>query len=143
MDQRADVLPELSWKILASAIEVHRALGPGLLENAYKACLAHQLRADGLAVRSEVPIPVEYKGALLDVSYRADLIVENSVLLELKAVEALVPLHTVQLLTYLKLTGLPLGLLINFNVPRLKDGVRRFVNRTPDSQRPGLRALAP
>ena len=139
-----DVLPDLSWRILGSAIEVHRVLGPGLLESVYRACLERQLIADGMQVQAEVPIAVDYKGALVGLSYRADLIVDDCVLLELKAADKLAPIHTAQLLTYLKLTRLPLGLLINFNVKRLKDGVRRFANTVPsDTRRSVARVLAP
>ena len=123
-----NVYPELTWKVLGSAIQVHRELGPGLLEGTYKACLLEQMRIDGLEAEVEVPIPLTYRGVTLASSYRADVVVEGKVLLELKAVERILPVHTVQLLTYLKLCNLPLGLLINFNVPRLKDGIHRFAN---------------
>ena len=123
-----DVYPDLTWRIVGSAIQVHRELGPGLLEGTYRACLMQQLREDGLDTRSEVPIPICYHGVELPASYRADLIVEGTAIVELKAVDQLLPVHTVQLLTYMKLCNLPVGLLINFNVPRLKDGVRRFAN---------------
>jgi GxxExxY protein len=121
---------DLTWRILGSAIEVHRVLGPGLLEHTYRRCLMLQLEEDGLRVRSEVPIPIEYKGLKLDTSYRADLIVEDAALVELKAVEQVSRVHCLQTLTYLRLARLPVGLLVNFNVPRLKEGVRRFVNST-------------
>lgn len=122
-----NVLPELTGAVLGSAIAVHRKLGPGLLEGTYRACLLRQLADDGLAASHEVPIPIRYKGAVLDLGYRADIIVENQVLLELKAMEALLPVHEAQILSYLKHSGLRVGLLLNFNVPRLVSGVRRFV----------------
>ncbi|MBK8205770.1 MAG: GxxExxY protein [Planctomycetes bacterium] len=115
-------------KIIGAAKEVHRALGPGLLESAYLACLVFELTQSGLNCRSEISIPVRYKDVRLDCGYRADLIVEDLVIVELKAVERLLPVHDAQLITYLKITGLPLGLLLNFNVPLLKDGIRRLVN---------------
>ncbi len=118
---------DLSRRILASAIRVHRRLGPGLLESAYRGCLARQFELDGLAYELETPISLVYEGTEIENAYRADLIVEGSVLLELKAVERLLSLHYAQILTYLRLTGLKVGLLLNFNVPRLKDGMRRFV----------------
>ena len=128
MDTQDSAHVDLTWKILGSAIEVHRVLGPGLLESTYRTCLMHQLRADGLQARTEVPIPVAYKGIRLDTSYRADIIVEETAIVELKAVEQISQVHCLQTLTYLRLARLPVGLLINFNVPRLKQGVRRFIN---------------
>lgn len=118
---------EVTDAVIASAIEVHRALGPGLLENAYQACLAHEIRGRGLPVAAQVPVPVVYKGVSLEVGYRADLIVADTVIVEIKAVEAILPVHEAQLLTYLKLTGKRVGLLINFNVPLLKEGIVRRV----------------
>lgn len=118
---------DLTDRIIGSALVVHRALGPGLLEGAYRACLAHRLRSDALEVQEEVPVPLKFEGVELDISYRADLIVEGKVLLELKAVQQLGPLHESQLLTYLKLSGLRVGLLLNFNVTRLRSGIHRVV----------------
>jgi GxxExxY protein len=118
---------ELTGRILASALTVHASLGPGLLESTYRACLAHQLELDGMSSRREVPIPIRYQGADIDTSYRADLIVEDRVLIELKAVERLLPIHLAQVLTYLRLSDLRVGLLINFNVTRLKFGIKRLV----------------
>jgi GxxExxY protein len=118
----------ITERIIGAAIEVHRALGPGLLESAYLVCLLHELGLIGLKYRSEVSLPVVYKGVRLDGGYRIDVIVEETVIVELKAVEKLLPVHDAQLITYLKLTGLPVGLLINFNVPLLKAGIRRLVN---------------
>ena len=117
----------VSRKVLGSAIEVHKVLGPGLLENSYRTCLLRQFELDGLAAAFEVPIEVVYKDVQIPTAYRADLIVENTVLVELKAVERLLPVHEAQILTYLKHTGLSLGLLLNFNTTRLALGIRRFV----------------
>ena len=122
-----DVLPDVTRAIIGSAIKVHRELGPGLLEGTYRTCLLRQLALDGLEARHEVPIPVVYHARRTDVGYRADVIVEDRVLLELKAVEQLLPVHEAQVLTYLKHSGLRVGLLLNFNVPLLKNGIRRFV----------------
>ena len=115
-------------KIIGAAIEVHRALGPGLLESAYEECLCYELEQAGLFIERQVPLPVVYKEVLLDCGYRLDVIVENSVIVELKTVEALKPIHEAQLLTYLKMTNKQIGLLINFNVPALKDGIKRIVH---------------
>jgi GxxExxY protein len=123
------VAPELTHRILGCAIEVHRALGPGLLENAYRACLLHCLKREGLQTATETPIPIRFDGVCLDVSYRADIIVERKVLLELKVVDRLQPVHAMQVLTYLRLSGIPVGLLINFNVETLMSGVKRLVCR--------------
>jgi len=117
----------LTEKIIGAAIEVHKELGPGLLESAYKACLAQELALRGVAFECEKPMPVEYKGLKLDIGYRLDVLVDDRVILELKAVEQLTPLHEAQLLTYLRLSGVRVGLLINFNVPVLKDGLVRRV----------------
>jgi GxxExxY protein len=122
-------LKELTWEIVGAAIEVHRALGPGLLEASYRKCLLHELEARGLAVKAEVPIEIHYKGLHLPAAYRADLVVEGAALVELKAIEKTLPVHEAQILTYLRHTGLRVGLLLNFNVPVLKDGVRRFIHR--------------
>ena len=122
---------ELSGLVIGAAIEVHRALGPGLLESAYQACLAAELRALGLPHRTEVPVPLVYKGAPIDCAYRVDFVVAGALLVEAKCVESLHPIHTAQLLTYLRLMGLHLGLLVNFNVPRLLLGVRRVANLLP------------
>ena len=124
MDTGRDPLTE---KIIGLAIEVHRALGPGLLESAYEECLCHELSVAGLAFKRQVPFPIKYKTVDLLCGYRADLVVENTVLAELKAVEAILPVHKAQMLTYLRLSGLRVGLLMNFNVPVLKDGLHRVV----------------
>jgi GxxExxY protein len=116
----------LSARVLGSAIEVHRTLGPGLLENAYRQCLVHQLRLDGMAVKTEVPIHLNYKGCIVEAAYCADLIVDDLVLVELKCVDRVLPVHRAQLATYLNLLDLRVGLLINFNEKRLPDGIRRM-----------------
>ena len=117
----------LSSNIIGAAIEVHRELGPGLLESACEECLCHELHLRGLIFERQVPLPVQYKGLKLDCGYRLDVVVENVVILELKSVERVLPVHEAQLLTYLKLTGKRVGLIINFNVPVLKDGIVRKV----------------
>ena len=118
----------LSKKIIGAAIEVHRLLGPGLLESVYEECLCHELSMHGINFERQKPLPVEYKQVKLDCAYRLDLVVENIVLLELKSVQAIEPIHEAQVLTYLKLAELKLGLLINFNVTILKNGIKRIVN---------------
>jgi GxxExxY protein len=118
---------KLTGVVVEAAIEVHRALGPGLLESAYRLCLAHQLRESGIHVQSETPIALNFKGLEVPTAFRADLIVDERVMVELKAVDRLLPVHESQLLTYLKLARLKVGLLINFNVPRLQLGIRRYV----------------
>ena len=120
---------EISGQILDAAIKVHKELGPGLLESAYEACLTHELRKRGLKALTQVGLPIFYDGLQLDVGYRVDLLVEDAVIVELKAVEHVLPLHEAQLITYLKLSDRRLGLLINFNVLRLKDGYKRFANQ--------------
>jgi len=119
---------ELSRFILDAAFGVHSSLGPGLLESAYEACLAYELRESGLTVRSQVAVPLIYKSVKLDVGYRLDLLVEELVVIEIKAVDALIPIHQAQLLSHLKLSGKKLGLLINFHVVHLKHGIKRVVN---------------
>ena len=114
--------------VIAAAIEVHRHLGPGLLESAYQECICYELSQIGLSFTREVALPLNYKGLKLDCSYRIDLLVEDSVLVELKSVEQLIPIHSAQLLTYLRASHKQIGLLINFNVPVLKDGIKRMVN---------------
>ncbi len=113
--------------IIGAAIEVHRHLGPGLLESAYEQCLCHELHLRGLPFRCEVDLPVSYKGINLDCGYKIDLIVADEVIVELKAIERILPVHEAQLLTYLKLSGKPVGLLINFNVSLLMRGIIRRV----------------
>jgi len=118
----------LTSKIIAAGIEVHRRLGPGLLESAYEACLVYELRKRGLKALSQVGLPVIYDEVKLDVGYRIDILVEDSVIIELKAVEKVISLHEAQLISYLKLSGKKVGLLLNFNVTRLKDGITRLAN---------------
>jgi GxxExxY protein len=118
---------ELTHKIIGAAIEVHRQLGPGLLESAYEECLARELTLRGIFYERQKPIPVVYKSVKLDCGYRLDLLVEHRVVVELKAIEQLTPIHEAVVLTYLKLSGNTLGLLINFHVAVLKDGVRRYI----------------
>ena len=118
---------DLTGEVIGAAIEVHRTLGPGLLESAYEECLCHELRLRGLHFERQKPLPVMFKEATLDCGYRIDLLVSNSVVAEVKAVEGLLRIHEAQLLTYLKLGGWNLGLLINFNVPVLKKGIKRIV----------------
>jgi GxxExxY protein len=117
----------LTERIIGLAIEVHKVLGPGLLESAYEECLCYELSANSLVFRRQVPLPVTYKSVQLDCAYRADVIVEGQVLLELKAIERLMPIHRAQLLSYLRLSGLKTGLLLNFHVPLLRDGLVRMV----------------
>jgi GxxExxY protein len=119
----------LTEAIIGAAIEVHRHLGPGLLESAYLNCLSKELELRDLSFEKEKTLPVEYKGLNLDCAYRLDLIVEDQVVVELKTVETLLPIHQAQLLTYLKLTGCKIGLLINFNVPVLVKGIKRMINQ--------------
>lgn len=114
-------------QIIAAAIQVHRALGPGLLESAYEACLAFELRKRSLLVVQQKPLPIVYDEVRIDCGYRLDLVVEDLVIVELKSVEKLLPIHDAQFLSCLKLSGCPVGLLINFNVPLLKNGIRRLV----------------
>jgi GxxExxY protein len=118
---------EITSAVIGAAIEVHRALGPGLLESAYQACLSYELRVSGKRFEKQKALPLLYKGMNLDCGYRLDFVVDDLVIVEVKCVEALAPIHRAQLLTYLRLTGCPIGLLINFNVPVLKDGVQRVV----------------
>lgn len=115
--------------VLDAAFAVHSEMGPGLLETVYEKCLVLELRSRGLLVEAQVPVPANYKGAPIDLAYRADLIVENEIIVELKSVSELLPLHTAQLLNYLKLRKSPLGLLVNFNVVHLRDGIKRIINK--------------
>ncbi len=120
---------KISNVIIGAAIEVHRALGPGLLESVYQKCLAHELVLKELAFREEVPLPVHYKSMEFEAAFRLDLLVSDKVIVELKTVENVLPVHEAQLLSYLRLSQLKLGLLINFNVPTLRSGIRRIVNK--------------
>lgn len=125
---------QLTETTIGAAIEVHRHLGPGLLESAYEECLCYELELRGLNYRRQASLPVRYKGVKLDCGYRLDIVVEKRLILELKAVEKLLPIHEAQLLTYLKLSNLSLGLLLNFCAPTLKDGLRRIANNHPENQ---------
>jgi GxxExxY protein len=131
-----ETLNQITEHIIGAAVAVHRALGPGLLESAYEACLAFELAQRGLKVEQQKPLPVLYREVKLDCAYRLDLLIEETVIVEIKAVDRLSPIHQAQLLSYLKLSGCKVGLLINFNVRVLKDGIRRMVNDFPDSPRP-------
>ena len=119
---------QLSSKIIGAAIQVHKALGPGLLESAYEECICHELSSQGLSIERQKPLAINYKGIKLDCGYRLDIVVENTIILELKSCEKIEPIHKAQLLTYLKLSGLNLGLILNFNVPVMRDGIVRIVN---------------
>jgi len=119
---------DISGKIIGAAIEVHKHLGPGLLESAYEECLCRELELRGIDFRRQVPLPLNYKGLKLDCGYRLDLLVEDKVIVELKTVEAIAPFHEAQILTYLKLRDIRLGLIINFNARLLVEGIRRLVN---------------
>jgi len=121
-------LNKLTERIIGAAIDVHRVLGPGLLESAYEACLAFELGSQGLKVERQRALPVVYRNINLDCGYRLDLVVEKNIVIELKAIERLLPIHKAQLLSYMKLSGLKVGLLINFHTKLLKDGVIRLVN---------------
>ena len=123
---------QITGEIIGAAIEVHRELGPGLLESSYEMCLARELELCGISFEFEKPLPLEYKGVRLDCGYRLDLLVAGAVIVEVKSVENLAPIHDAQLLTYLKLTGVKVGLLINFNVAFLRHGIRRLVFRCPE-----------
>ncbi len=118
----------LTFTIIGCAIAVHRALGPGLLESAYFACLVVELRSQGLRVAVDVRVPLVYRGMKMDCAYKLDMVVEDTVILELKSLTTVLPVHEAQLLTYLKLTGKPVGLILNFNVPVMKDGITRKIN---------------
>lgn len=116
---------KLTEQIIAAAIEVHRSLGPGLLESAYEECFCHELHLRGINFQRQVSVPVKYKGLSLDCAYKIDVLVENSVIVELKSVDSLAGIHEAQLLTYMKITNIPVGLLINFNVSVLTRGIKR------------------
>lgn len=124
-------LNEITGAIIGSGISVHRALGPGLFESTYEACLIHELAKRGLQVERQTVLPLVYDNTFLEVAYRIDLLVEDTVIVEVKAVEAIQAVHHAQLLTYLKLSGKPLGLLLNFHVPQFTDGIKRIINTPP------------
>lgn len=121
---------QITETVIGAAMKVHSALGPGLLESAYEACLVHELRKRGLRVENQVELPVVYDGVTIDLGYRLDLLVEDTVIVELKCVEAFTPVHEAQLLSYLKLSGKNVGLLINFHVKHLRNGIKRMVHGT-------------
>ena len=125
-------LDVLSNRVIGCAIEVHKHLGPGLLESAYEECLAHELTEHGIPFQRQAAVPVQYKGLCLDCAYRLDLVVDKQLILELKCVETMLPIHEAQLITYLKLSGIHVGLLINFNESRLKNGLKRIVLNYPE-----------
>ena len=127
---------EISFLVRKAAFEVHTLLGPGLLESVYETALTYELREVGLDVKAQVPLPMVYKGVAMEVGFRMDLLVANRVVVEMKSVDAILEVHHMQLLTYLKLSGHKLGLLINFNVPRLKEGIIRKVNGLEEPPRP-------
>ena len=119
---------KLTWEVIGAAIEVHKTLGPGLLESVYEECLCRELQLCEISYERQKSLPVEYKGEMLDCGYRLDLVVEDRLIVELKSCDVLQPIHEAQLLTYLKLTNKKIALLINFNVPVLKDGIKRLAN---------------
>ena len=126
--KKFDDINNLTGEVIGAAIEVHRVLGPGLLENVYEKCLSRELILRNMPIENQKVLAVNYKGVELDCGYRLDIVVPDKLIIELKACESLLPIHEAQLLTYLKLTGIQLGLLINFNVPLLKDGIKRIAN---------------
>ncbi|HTP36603.1 MAG TPA: GxxExxY protein [Candidatus Acidoferrales bacterium] len=139
--ERAEI-NRLTDRIIAAAIEIHKHLGPGLLESAYEECLCYELSQAGIHFRRQVPLPIQYKGLKLDCSYRLELLVEDLVIVEIKSVNELLPIHSAQLLTYLKAADKQIGLLINFNVPALKQGLKRIANGyTESSSEPNISSL--
>jgi GxxExxY protein len=121
-------LNDISGAVIGSAIRVHRALGPGLLESAYEGCLVYELAQQGIQCKTQQKLPVNYRGVSIEVGYRVDVIVENAVILEVKTVKKIIPIHEAQLLSYLKMSKLKLGLILNFNTMILKSGIKRIVN---------------
>ena len=140
MDTNKD---QLTAAVIGAGIEVHRTLGPGLFESVYEECLAWELEHRGLRVQRQASVPVAYKGIKLEASYRVDLLVEEKLVVEVKAVERILPVHDAQVLTYMRMSGTPVGLLLNFNTPVLKDGIKRFVNRRNPEDGPGLGSEEP
>ena len=118
---------KMSNRVIGCAIEVHKNLGPGLLESTYEQCFAYELKSSEISFKLQHPLPVKYKGIKLDCGYRIDLLIDNKIIVELKSVEAVLPIHQAQLLTYMKLSGIRIGLLMNFNVKHLKTGIKRMV----------------
>lgn len=147
MMSEGDRLNSLTEKIIGAAINVHKALGPGLLESAYEACLFFELKHSGFLVEQQKSLPVVYRGVELECGYRLDLIVENEVIVEIKSVEKTLPIHRAQMMSYLKLSDCRVGLLINFNVEILRNGIQRVVNKFPEGEErtdsSSLRALRP
>ena len=133
---REERLNKITETIIGVAIGIHKALGPGLLESAYEACMVYDLTQAGLRVEQQKSLPVVYREVKLECGYRLDLLVEKEVIVEIKSIEKFLPIHKAQLMSYLKLADCKVGLLINFNVEILKDGIQRVVNNFPDSQRP-------
>jgi len=131
--EEGDRLNQISRQIIGAAIEVHRHLGPGLLESAYETCLVFELKKSGFRVEQQHPLPIVYKEVKLDCGYRLDLVVEDEIIVEIKAVEKLLPIHEAHLFSYLRIAHKRVGLLMNFHVPVLKDGLKRIVNDFPDS----------
>jgi GxxExxY protein len=123
-----DDLNDWTAEIIGAAIEVHRTLGPGLLESAYESCLLWELRQKNLKVESQVPVPIRYKGLNLEAGYRIDLLVQDKIIVELKSIEKIQPIHIAQVLTYLKMTELKMALILNFNVELMRSGIKRIVN---------------
>ena len=126
-------LNQITEAVIGAAVDIHRTLGPGLLESAYEACLVFELVEHGLKIEQQKPLPVVYRGVKLDCGYRLDILIEESVIVEVKSIDQIAPVHKAQLLSYLKLSGCKVGLLINFNVKVLKDGIVRMVNNFPDA----------
>jgi GxxExxY protein len=141
--QEIDRLDQISRRIIGAAIEVHRHLGPGLLESAYQSCLVFELKKLGFHVEEQKSLRIIYKEVTLDCGYRRDLVVENEIIVEIKAVEKLLPIHEAQLLSYLRLAHKKVGLLINFHVPLLKSGLKRIVNEFPDARQKDAASGAP
>jgi GxxExxY protein len=132
-DAETQSFRDLTEQVIGACIDIHRHLGPGLLESAYEECLCYELAQLGIRFERQKPLPVKYKSVNLDCGYRLDLVIEDRIIVELKAVESVLPIHEAQLLTYLKLSGFTLGLLINFNVPLLKNGIKRVANNFIES----------
>ena len=133
-------MDHITGEVISAAITVHKELGPGLLESSYEACLAFELMDRGLIAEKQKPLPVVYRGQQIDCGYRIDLLIEDRLIVELKSVEKLLPIHTAQLLSYLRLSNLQVGLLLNFNVLQLKDGLRRVVNQYAENPQRSLRS---
>ena len=129
MSKSKEEIELIAKQLVDSMLAVHRELGPGLLESTYQACLAYELHARGIEVRCEVELPVKYKGLEIEAGYRIDMLVADCIVIENKSVQALVPIHEAQLLTYMKLSGCRLGFLVNWNVPLIKDGIKRMTNK--------------